>query len=223
MASECRSRMSFPPLVPTPSSGLLLTRGPHLQVLEERVGIQVVVPHPGPLSPHGYPRSPSLSPYVPQSSCGAGAALPPQPPPFPISGPQLHLGCISGSLGSSSSTDRCAPPQLPAEVLVPCEQEQGCLDGRIIGKFLSSPHQFWGDAGHHQSRFKRRPSSPMLASAGPCLQSRADSTPAKSSAQDPALLTEQSPWSGGFISFGQGLGLIQGWVWLGHWHEPACL
>lgn len=50
--------MSFPPLVPTPSSGLLLTRGPHLQVLEERVGILLLSPILGHCPPMGTPESP---------------------------------------------------------------------------------------------------------------------------------------------------------------------
>ena len=98
-SSECRGRMSFRPSSP-PRPPACFSPGAHTsEFWRKGWGSRLLSPILGHCPPVGTPGVPSLSPYVPQSSCGAGAALPPQPPPFLISGPQLHLGCISGSPG----------------------------------------------------------------------------------------------------------------------------
>lgn len=85
-----------------------------------------------------------------------------------------------------------------------------------VGKCLSSPRQFWGDAGHHQSRFQCRHSHPCWPQQGhvhsqghtppqpralhrtpPCSQSRACGLEALSA-----------------LKSGSGVD-SKGWVWLG--------
>ncbi|XP_059944745.1 uncharacterized protein C1orf159 homolog isoform X2 [Mesoplodon densirostris] len=92
-SSECRGCMS-----PRPSPCLLLTKSPHLlQVLEERVGVLVVVPTPGPLSLGGHlPGALSPSPLAPRTAVGWGLLCPHGH--LPVSFP-AHLGCTSGSPG----------------------------------------------------------------------------------------------------------------------------
>lgn len=77
-------------------------------------------------------------------------------------------GCISGSWGSSSSTDRCAPPQLPAEwCTVPCEQEhRDALGGRMSVSF-SAHHTSSGEMqGTTRAAFPAQTQSPMLPRQG---------------------------------------------------------
>lgn len=98
----------------------------------------------------------------------------------------------------------------------PVNKSTGMPGRQSVGKFLSSPHQSWGDAGHHQSRFQRRPSHPCWPRQGhvhsqgqtpsqpralhrtpPCSQSRAHGLEALSA-----------------LKSGSGVD-SQGWVWLG--------
>ncbi|XP_029071795.1 uncharacterized protein C1orf159 homolog isoform X6 [Monodon monoceros] len=68
----------------------------------------------------------------------------------------------------------------------PMNRSTGMPGRPSFGKSLGSPDQSWGDTRAPSEPFPAQTQSPMLATEGPCPQSRAGSTPDKSSVPGPS-------------------------------------